>query len=212
MKNLTFILLLMISSSVLSQHSKVYVYVNVDSANIILDEINQGIALKGLPMILKVKKGEHEIIAQKGSDSFSRQTFRLRKNDSIQVFCTSRNNQTKPKLQEVKEEPVFLVVEEPATFNGNDLSSFHKWVSENLKYPESLFQKGCGGKLYVQFIVNATGNVENANILAGFNNEFDQEAVRVITSSPLWGPAKQGGRAVKQLFTIPIIFNPWPKK
>ncbi|NJK93589.1 MAG: energy transducer TonB [Bacteroidales bacterium] len=75
-----------------------------------------------------------------------------------------------------------------------------------------MLQKGCGGKLYVQFIVNTTGHVENVNILAGFDNEFDQEAIRVITLSPRWEPAKQSGRAVKQLFTIPIIFSTWPKK
>ncbi|NJK93590.1 MAG: hypothetical protein HC830_07990 [Bacteroidetes bacterium] len=100
MKNLTFFLLLMFSSSVFSQHSKVYVYVNIDSASIILDEINQGVAQKCLPMILDVKKGKHEIIAQKRSDILVKHSFSIEK--KIASNCFSHSGQISSNLNQRK--------------------------------------------------------------------------------------------------------------
>lgn len=106
-----------------------------------------------------------------------------------------------------KEEPAFLVVEEPATFQGGDLSNFNTWVGQNIKYPQLAVENGISGKVYVQFAVNAKGQVVDAKVLRGVDPSLDQEAIRVVQSSPKWTPPKQGGRPVKQLFTLPVIFK-----
>jgi protein TonB len=106
-----------------------------------------------------------------------------------------------------KEEAPFLVVEEPATFQGGDLSNFNAWVLQNIKYPQLAVENGISGKVYVQFTVNQKGMVTDAKVLRGVDNSLDQEAIRVIQSSPKWTPPKQGGRPVKQLFTLPVVFK-----
>lgn len=106
-----------------------------------------------------------------------------------------------------KEEPAFLVVEEPATFQGGDLSNFNTWVLQNIKYPQLAVENGISGKVYVQFAVNARGQVVDAKVLRGVDPSLDQEAIRVVQSSPKWTPPKQGGRPVKQLFTLPVVFK-----
>lgn len=106
-----------------------------------------------------------------------------------------------------KEEPAFLVVEEPATFQGGDLGNFNIWVSQNIKYPQLAVENGISGKVYVQFAVNAKGSVVDAKVLRGVDPSLDQEAIRVVQSSPKWTPPKQGGRPVKQLFTLPVVFK-----
>lgn len=106
-----------------------------------------------------------------------------------------------------KEEPAFLVVEEPATFQGGDLGNFNVWVSQNIKYPQLAVENGISGKVYVQFAVNAKGQVVDAKVLRGVDPSLDQEAIRVVQSSPKWTPPKQGGRPVKQLFTLPVVFR-----
>jgi protein TonB len=105
------------------------------------------------------------------------------------------------------EEPAFLVVEENATFMGGDINSFRAWVQTNTIYPTAAAEAGIQGKVVIQFAVNSKGQLVDIKILRGVHEELDQEAIRVIKSSPGWIPGKQGGRAVKQQFVVPIVFQ-----
>lgn len=105
------------------------------------------------------------------------------------------------------EEPAYLMVEESASFQGGDLQSFVKWVQENIKYPEEYAETTILGKVYVQFTVDQKGKIVDIKILRGVDTLLDNEVIRVLKSSPLWTPAKQGGKAVKQTFTIPVVFK-----
>jgi len=102
---------------------------------------------------------------------------------------------------------VFQIVEEPASFQGGDVGTFRIWVQSNMVYPTAASEAGISGKVIVQFAVNSHGKVVDAKVLRGVHPELDKEAVRCILSSPSWAPGKQGGRAVKQQFVIPIIFQ-----
>lgn len=106
----------------------------------------------------------------------------------------------------VEEEPAFVFVEEQATFQGGDINSFRDWVQKNLVYPPVAVENGIFGRVTVQFAVNSRGEVTDVKILRGVDPSLDKETIRVIMSSPKWGAAKQGGRAVKQQFVIPVIF------
>jgi protein TonB len=106
-----------------------------------------------------------------------------------------------------EDEPVFQIVEEPASFQGGDVGTFRIWVQQNMVYPTAASEAGIAGKVIVQFAVNSKGKVVDAKVLRGVHPELDKEAVRCIMSSPPWAPGKQGGRAVKQQFVIPIIFQ-----
>jgi len=104
------------------------------------------------------------------------------------------------------DDQVFIVVEKQATFQSGDVNSFSNWVVKNLKYPEIAAKKGITGKVFVQFIINTTGEVVNVKVIRSANPSLDEEAVRVVSSSPKWEPAKQKGQIVKQQFVIPIAF------
>lgn len=106
-----------------------------------------------------------------------------------------------------KEEPVFLVVEEPATFQGGDPNKFNAWILKNIRYPQVALEMGVTGRVFVKFAVNSRGQVVDAVIMRGIDPALDQEAIRVIMSSPKWTPPKQGGRPVKQQFVLPVIFT-----
>jgi len=106
----------------------------------------------------------------------------------------------------VEEEPAFVFVEEQATFQGGDVGTFREWVQKNLVYPPVAVENGIFGRVTVQFAVNSRGEVVDVKILRGVDPSLDKETIRVIQSSPKWGAAKQGGRAVKQQFVIPVIF------
>ena len=105
------------------------------------------------------------------------------------------------------DEQVFIIVEKQATFQGGDVNSFRDWVTKNLKYPDIAVKKGIAGKVYVQYAINSKGDVVDVKVVRGVDPSLDKEAIRVISSSPKWEPAKQKGTNVKQQFTIPIAFQ-----
>lgn len=104
------------------------------------------------------------------------------------------------------DEPALSFVEEQAIFQGGDIGTFRSWVQRNLVYPPIAVENGIFGKVIVQFVVNSRGDVTDVKILRGVDPSLDKETVRVIMSSPRWGPAKQSGHPVKQQFIIPVIF------
>jgi protein TonB len=106
-----------------------------------------------------------------------------------------------------EEEPAFVFVEEQATFQGGSLETFREWVQKNLVYPPVAVENGIFGRVTVQFAVNSRGEVVDVKILRGVDASLDKETIRVIMASPKWGAAKQGGRAVKQQFVMPVIFQ-----
>jgi protein TonB len=109
--------------------------------------------------------------------------------------------------EEFAEEQVFLIVEDMPTFNGGDPRvEFWKYIGENLKYPQIAAENGISGRVYVQFVVNAKGKVEDAVVAAPVDPALDKEALRVVMSSPLWTPGKQRGKPVKVFYTFPINF------
>jgi TonB family protein len=105
-----------------------------------------------------------------------------------------------------KEGNVFTVVEESATpKDGFDM--FSRYIAQNLIYPTEARKKGLEGKVFVEFIVQEDGTLTDFNILKGVDPLLDNEAMRIVKTSPQWLPGKQKGIAVKQKMVMPILFK-----
>lgn len=112
-------------------------------------------------------------------------------------------------LLEDPEEPddtPFIIVEDMPTFNGEGLAGFRTWVMKNLRYPEIAAENGISGKVYIQFVVGFEGKVEDVTVYRGVDPALDQEAVRVVSSSPKWKPGEQRGKPARVQFILPIHF------
>jgi len=108
--------------------------------------------------------------------------------------------------EEAAEEEVFFIVEEMPTFQGGGSEKFREWISQNLQYPPIAAENGISGRVFVQFAVNAKGEITDVVVVRGVDPALDKEAIRVVKSSPKWEPGKQRGRPVKVQFTFPIVF------
>ncbi len=108
--------------------------------------------------------------------------------------------------EEAVEEEIFFIVEEMPKFNGGDLSEFQKYCQQNIIYPEIAMDNNISGVVIVQFVVNKEGEVEQAKVIRGVNPALDEEALRVVNSSPKWTPGKQRNVPAKVRFTVPIRF------
>ena len=100
----------------------------------------------------------------------------------------------------------FTVVEVKPTFNGGDENYFTKWVARQLKYPAVAKERKIQGRVILQFIVNKEGKVTNVKVVKGVDPHLDAEAVRAVSSSPLWKPGYQNNAAVNVKYTFPVIY------
>lgn len=231
MKKITIVCLLMFTITAFAQNSQVKVNITSGSAEIKLDGKYVATAFKGNALTVYATPGNHKLLATCGNN-VQEKKVKFKKDVTGDVLfemdCPGEETSIEAPKESVAlisapaeivvapdrfsgaasmEDPVFLVVEEPATFNGGDLSTFSKWIEENIQYPDSAWKAGIEGKVYIQFAVNKYGEVGNIKILRGIDPLIDAEAYRVIMSSPKWNAPKQGGRPVKQLFTIPVFFK-----
>ncbi|MCK6617021.1 MAG: energy transducer TonB [Cyclobacteriaceae bacterium] len=101
---------------------------------------------------------------------------------------------------------IFLVVEESATPKGG-MAAFYKYVQDKMKYPAQARRMGIEGKVFVEFVINRDGSIQDVKAIKGIGAGCDEEAVRVVQSAPPWNPGKQRGKPVRQRYVVPIIFK-----
>lgn len=105
------------------------------------------------------------------------------------------------------EQPVYKMVDPKPSFMGKDLSYFTKWVASNYVLPDIAKESCIQGRIKVSFIVKADGSVSNVTITQSLDPAFDEEAVRVVSSSPKWSPGMIDGKPFDVQYTIPIIIR-----
>lgn len=108
--------------------------------------------------------------------------------------------------EKVKEEKVFMVVEDDPSFPGGE-AKMMKYIQKHLKYPEMAKEMDVSGTVIVGFIVETDGSITNIQVLKGIGGGCDKEAKRVIKNMPEWKPGKQRGRAVRVNVKVPIRFR-----
>lgn len=82
----------------------------------------------------------------------------------------------------------------PSFPGGTD--RFKNFLATKLKYPEKAIEHNIEGVVEVEFTVKKDGTLRDFQILRGIGYGCDEEAVRVLASSPAWNPAVNFGRPV----------------
>ena len=99
-----------------------------------------------------------------------------------------------------EEDDFFVLVEEMPELIGG-LQALQKEV----QYPERALRANIEGRVYVQFIVNEKGEVENPRVIRGIGGGCDEEALRVVKMAK-FKPGLQRGRPVRVQYNLPVIF------
>ena len=101
---------------------------------------------------------------------------------------------------------IFEVVEEYAKLPGED-EACYEWLAQHIVYPDEAKAKGIQGRVFVQFIVEKDGTLSDVEAVRSPDPSLAQEAVRVVKDMPKWIPGRQGGKAVRSRFRLPIMFR-----
>lgn len=123
--------------------------------------------------------------------------------------CTENPPEEVQQAQVTKtnQDDFFYVVEKMPTFNGAGAEGFKSYIADNLEYPKEALTNGIEGKVYIEFVVGGDGSVKNVTIARGVHPLLDNEALRVVNTSPKWVPGEQRGEKVNVKFTFPIKFE-----
>lgn len=101
---------------------------------------------------------------------------------------------------------VFLVVEQMPEFPGGR-QALLAFIGKNMRYPAQARRMQIAGTVYVSFVVDKEGKIEDVQVVKGIGSGCDEEAARVVRLFPSWSVGKQRGRPVKVRFTLPLKFN-----
>jgi periplasmic protein TonB len=117
----------------------------------------------------------------------------------------------------------FEKVDKSAEFPGG-LRKFYEYMNQHLNYPKAEGKENVYGKLYVEFVVGASGAIDDESVRVIPANEvlksteplgsdiitdkaYESEAIRVLRECPDWKPALLKDNPVRQKLVIPIIFR-----
>ncbi|MEX1063365.1 MAG: energy transducer TonB [Balneolaceae bacterium] len=103
--------------------------------------------------------------------------------------------------EEEMEEDFFTVVEDMPELIGG-----LQELQASIQYPEQARRAGIEGRVYVQFIVNEQGQVEDPQVVRGIGGGCDEEALRAIRQAE-FRPGMQRGRPVRVQYSLPIVFQ-----
>lgn len=101
----------------------------------------------------------------------------------------------------------FQVVEEmPEYIDG--AKAMKNFLILNVIYPEAAKLAGISGTVYVEFTVEANGDITNIKVVRGIGGGCDEEAVRVVAlMKNKWRPGKSNGGNISTQMVLPIKFK-----
>lgn len=81
------------------------------------------------------------------------------------------------------------------------------FINKTIKYPLKAYLANAEGTVYVGFVVNAIGEIQDVNIKRGLCCGLNEEAIRVVQAMPRWKAGRSNGNPVKVSLTLPIKFK-----
>lgn len=121
-----------------------------------------------------------------------------------------RQSKEVKKRQEGEERIIpFSECDVPPTFLGSTdpVNFLKRWVYTYLRYPEEAVKEGIQGRVLVDFVIDEKGKMKDVRVLRGVHPLLDEEAVRVVSASPDWKPARHRGQKVKSQVSMYVEFK-----
>ena len=100
---------------------------------------------------------------------------------------------------------IWYFTEKKPEFPGGE-TALKKYIANSIKYPLKAVNNDIQGRVYVKFIVNKEGKIEQAKVMRSIDPLLDEEALRIINQMPDWKPGTNNGIKVSVWFSLPVSF------
>jgi TonB family protein len=95
---------------------------------------------------------------------------------------------------------------EPPSFKGG-IQKFYEYVGYSTRYPSDAARDKISGTVFLSFTVERDGRLSEVKVERSVYYSIDEEAKRVVMSSPKWIPGTQRGVPVRVKYNIPLKFT-----
>ncbi|SEA23018.1 TonB family protein [Pedobacter hartonius] len=99
----------------------------------------------------------------------------------------------------------FVSTDTPPSFPGG-MDKFYQYLAKSVKYPKEAQEKNVQGKVFLSYIVEQDGRINEVKVEKGLGSGLDEEAVRVLEASPKWIPGTRDNKPVRVKYNLPISF------
>ena len=128
--------------------------------------------------------------------------------DDETIFAPDVGNySTEGGVDQLVNDTPYIKVENMPSFMGGDINKFREWVQKRIKYPTIAAEMGIQGRVSLSFVIETDGRLTNIVTLQTPDRSLSTETIRILNTSPKWAPGKQGGKAVRVKYTLPIVFK-----
>jgi len=79
-------------------------------------------------------------------------------------------------------------------------------IQQHITYPEEAREAGIQGRVYIQFIVNEEGQVEDPRVIRGIGGGADEVALEAVKKAE-FNPGLQRGEPVRVQYSLPVVFQ-----
>ena len=98
-------------------------------------------------------------------------------------------------------------LEKKPSFKGKEgeeaIAAFRQWCQSRIQLPPN----GDRGRVQVKFVVGRNGKVQEVQIEKGATPALNEEAMRVVRSSPKWKPSRISGDAIRTICRVTLLFE-----
>ncbi len=91
-------------------------------------------------------------------------------------------------------------------FEVEGYEDFDDYIMQNILYPESAIKERTEGIVWVEFTINKRGKVKDVKVVESIDERLDNEAIRVVSSSPRWIAAEINGKKITRKMTVSVGF------
>ncbi|MFN3997708.1 energy transducer TonB [Algoriphagus sp.] len=93
-----------------------------------------------------------------------------------------------------------------AQFQGG-MDAWYAYLKANLTYPKQPQRMGIDGTVFLRFVINTDGSIQDVEVVRSVDPLIDKEALEVVRNSPKWKSAMHHGKPVRSRMTMPIKFK-----
>ena len=124
----------------------------------------------------------------------------------IQETVVEVNKDTILEEEKTEEETIInTIINEKPDFPGGNEARI-QFLQNNIIDPTAARESGIQGIVYITFIVEKDGSINDVKIVNGIGGGCDQEAIRVVKAMPKWSAGKKNGKAIRAQMNLQIQF------
>ena len=164
------------------------------------EEVPQKVPSDMIEVVNEVYENEdkqEELLETKPELAVEEEVLEENVEDKVEAVLIEQQEEEVKTIRELDDLPVF----------PGGMSQLVRWLTQNLKYPETAKNEKVSGKVLVSFVINADGVVTDVKLVKPVDQRLDREALRVVRMMPKWQPGLINGKPCKTLVNLPIVFK-----